>query len=130
MALSLRSLRKGCVSCMAEKGMTMGAVGERDAVLCFKAIGMRVIPTSSPDETSRALFRLVKEGVRVIFITETAALEAPEALERYQTQADVAVIPIPGSQGSTGNAMARVKANVEKAIGAEILFNNESEKEG
>ena len=127
MALSLRSLRKGCVSCMAEKGMTMGAVGERDAVLCFKAIGMRVIPTSSPDETSRALFRLVKEGVRVIFITETAALEA---LERYQTQADVAVIPIPGSQGSTGYAMARVKANVEKAIGADILFNNESEKEG
>ena len=68
--------------------------------------------------------------MRVIFITETAALEAPEALERYQTQADVAVIPIPGSQGSTGYAMARVKANVEKAIGADILFKNESEKEG
>lgn len=110
--------------------MTMGAVGERDAVLCFKAIGMRVVPTETAEQTTRALFKLVKEGVRVIFITETAAMEAPEALQRYKTQADVAIIPIPGSQGSTGYAMAQVKANVEKAIGADILFNNDSEKEG
>ena len=118
------------MSWMADKGMTMGAVGERDAVLCFKAIGMRVIPTTNGDETTRALFTLVSEGVRVIFITEKAALDAPEALERYKTDAGVAVIPIPGSQGAGGYAMARVKANVEKAIGADILFNNDSEKEG
>ena len=108
----------------------MGAVGERDAVLCFKALGMRVVPTQSAEETTRALFSLIKEGVRVIFITEKAALEAPEALERYKNQSDVAIIPIPGSQGSTGYAMGRVKANVEKAIGADILFNNQNEKEG
>lgn len=115
---------------MANESMTMGAVGERDAVLCFKAVGMQVIPTANEEETTRALFRLVKEGVRVIFITEKAALEAPEALERYKAQSDVAIIPIPGSQGSTGYAMGRVKANVEKAIGADILFNNHNEKEG
>ncbi|MEG0268623.1 MAG: V-type ATP synthase subunit F [Clostridia bacterium] len=114
---------------MAKEGMTMGAVGERDAVLCFKAIGMKVIPTTTPEETTRALFKLVKENVRVIFITETAAMEAPEALARYKTQPDVAIIPIPGSRGSTGYAMARVKRNVEKAIGADILFGNEG-KEG
>ena len=106
----------------------MGAVGERDAVLCFKAIGMRVIPTANADETTRALFKLVKEGVRVIFITENAAQNAPEALERYKTQPDIAIIPIPGSQGSTGYAMSKVKENVEKAIGADILFNNEKEE--
>ena len=110
--------------------ITMGAVGERDAVLCFKAIGMRVLPTRSAEETSRALFTLVKENVRVIFITETAAQEAPEALERYKTRGDVAIIPIPGSKGSTGYAMGRVRANVEKAIGADILFGNQQEKEG
>ena len=108
----------------------MGAVGERDAVLCFKAIGMEVRPTATPEETAKALFALVKKGVRVIFITEKAALEAPEALERYKTRSDVAIIPIPGSQGSTGYAMARVKANVEKAIGADILFHQQDEKEG
>ena len=102
----------------------MGAVGERDAVLCFKALGMKVIPTQTAEETARALFSLTQEGVRAIFITETAAKEAPEALRRYQSQADIAIIPIPGSQGSLGYAMARVKGNVEKAIGADILFSN------
>jgi len=111
--------------------ITMGAVGERDAVLCFKALGMEVVPTTTAEETTRALFTLTREGVRVIFITENAAQQAAEALERYKTDPQVAIIPIPGSTGAQGYAMARVKANVEKAIGADILFgNNESQKEG
>lgn len=111
--------------------ITMGAVGERDAVLCFKALGMEVMPTTTAEETTRALFTLTKKGVRVIFITENAAKQATEALQRYKTDPQVAIIPIPGSTGAQGFAMARVKANVEKAIGADILFsNNESQKEG
>ncbi len=111
--------------------INMGAVGERDAVLCFKAIGMQVIPTETAEETTRALFTLTRQGVRVIFITENAARAAAEAMERYQGDPQVAIIPIPGSTGAQGYAMSRVKANVEKAIGADILFgNNESQKEG
>ncbi len=102
----------------------MGAVGERDAVLGFKAIGMQTIPTENAEETTRALFTLVKQGVRVIFITENAAQAAAEALERYQADPQVAIIPIPGSTGANGYAMSQVKANVEKAIGADILFGN------
>lgn len=104
----------------------MGAVGERDAVLCFKALGMKVIPTETPEETTKALFSLVKRGVKVIFITESTAENAKEALKRYKTDPQVAIIPIPGSTGSSGYAMSRVKANVEKAIGADILFGNNS----
>ena len=59
---------------MAE--IAMGAVGERDAVLCFKALGMRVAPTETPEETARALFSFTREGVRVIFITENDVLKA------------------------------------------------------
>jgi V/A-type H+/Na+-transporting ATPase subunit F len=114
---------------MAE--IAMGAVGERDAVLCFKAVGMQVIPTATPEETARALFTLTRQGVKVIFITERAARLALEALERYKADPQVAVIPIPGSAGADGYAMSRVRANVEKAIGADILFsNNEDRKEG
>lgn len=107
----------------------MGAVGERDAVLAFKAIGMRVIPAQTAEEITKALFSLATEGVPVIFITETAAQKVPEALERYKTTPETAIIPIPGSQGANGYGIGRVKANVEKAIGADILFTN-SEKEG
>ncbi|MDD3214511.1 MAG: V-type ATP synthase subunit F, partial [Eubacteriales bacterium] len=109
---------------MAE--IVMGAVGERDAVLGFKAVGMHVVPTATAEETTKALFNLTRQGVRVIFITESAAEQAAEALERYQSDPQVAIIPIPGSTGAKGYAMSRVKANVEKAIGADILFHNES----
>ena len=79
----------------------MGVVGERDAVLAFKAMGMRVIAVSTQ--------------------------QVPETLERYKTDPKCAVIPIPGSSGANGFGLSRVKANVEKAIGADILFNNEKE---
>jgi V/A-type H+/Na+-transporting ATPase subunit F len=112
------------VNCMAS--VRMGAVGERDAVLCFKALGMAVIPTATPEETAKALFSLTQRGVKLIFITESTAANAKEAIRRYQTDPQVAIIPIPGSTGSSGYAMSRVKANVEKAIGADILFGNNS----
>ena len=108
---------------------TMGVVGERDSVLAFKAIGMKVIPTQTPEEIQAALFQLVKEGVPVIFITESAAKQVPEALERYKTSPETAIIPIPGSQGADGFGLTRVRANVEKAIGADILFNNDRKEE-
>lgn len=112
---------------MDENTLRMGVVGERDAVLAFKAVGMRVIPVQTPAETTAALHKLATEGVPVIFITESCAQQAPEALEKYKTMPGTAVIPIPGSQGSNGLGMRRVRANVEKAIGADILFNNEKE---
>ena len=112
---------------MAENTNRMGVVGERDAVLAFKAVGMRVIPVQTPAETTAALHKLSTEGVPVIFITETCAQQVPEALEKYKTMPGTAVIPIPGGRGSNGLGMSRVRANVEKAIGADILFNNEKE---
>jgi V/A-type H+/Na+-transporting ATPase subunit F len=105
----------------------MGVVGERDAVLAFKAVGMRVIDVSTAEETTAALHKLSTEGVPVIFITETMAELVPEALQKYKTMSGTAVIPIPGSQGVDGFGLGRVKANVEKAIGADILFNNKKE---
>ena len=109
------------------KDRRMGVVGERDAVMAFRAVGMRVIAVSNPDETAKALHRLSTEGVSVIFITETCAQEAQEAVDKYKTMPGTAVIPIPGSQGANGFGIGRVKANVEKAIGANILFDQEKE---
>ncbi len=103
----------------------MGVVGERDVVLAFKAMGMRVMPAETPEKVAQAVFRMAEDGIPVIFLTERAARMAPETLERYKTSASTVLIPIPGSQGSDGFGMQRVKANVEKAIGADILFGKE-----
>ena len=100
----------------------MGVVGERDVVLAFNAMGMKVIPAETPETIASAVFKLAEEGIPVIFITERAARLVPETLERYKASASTVLIPIPGSQGTDGFGMQRVKANVEKAIGADILF--------
>ena len=100
----------------------MGVVGERDAVLAFRALGMRVCAVSTPEEATAALHRLSSDGLPVIFITETMAERVPEALEKYKTMPQTAVIPIPGATGTTGFGRSRIRANVEKAIGANILL--------
>ena len=116
---------KGCVSCMTKRAK-MAAVGERDAVLAFKAMGMAVFPAEGAEDVSRAIHKLAREGVAVIFITERAAALVPETMEHYRAEPVPAIIPIPGSRGNTGLGMRQLHANVEKAIGADILF----EKEG
>ncbi len=100
----------------------MGAVGERDVVTAFGAMGMRVAAAETADAVAQAVFQMAEDGVPVIFITEKAARLVPETFERYKTSAATVLIPIPGSQGTDGFGMQRVKANVEKAIGADILF--------
>ncbi len=103
----------------------MGVVGERDAVLAFKAMGMEVIPATTAEEAAAALKKLVKQGCAVIFVTEQTIGLIEETLSRYQAETFPAIIPIPGSQGAAGVGMQRLKENVEKALGADILFQKE-----
>lgn len=103
----------------------IGAVGERDAVLAFKAIGMEVIPADTAEEAAAAVKKLARQGAAVIFVTEQSAAMITETIERYQSEPYPAIIPIPGSRGSTGIGMLRLKENIEKALGADILFQKE-----
>lgn len=101
----------------------LGAVGQRSAVLALKTLGMQVYPTVTVEETARALHTLQKQGVNIVFITEKEAMEASEAVERYRSDYAFSIIPIPGANGSLGYGMESIRRNVEKALGADILFN-------
>lgn len=103
----------------------MAAIGERESVMAFMALGVRVYPVETKEEAQRALFDAAKSGASVILITEEMADKIPEAISRYQTDPVPAIIPIPGASGGTGRGMAGVRANVEKAVGADILFKEE-----
>ena len=88
-----------------------------------RARGIPVIDCTCPHVAH--VHQLVQENVRVIFITEHAARVGQETFERYKTDPSVILIPIPGSGGTDGLGMERVHANVEKAIGANILIDEE-----
>lgn len=103
----------------------IAAVGPKDTVLAFRALGIDVRPVDTPDEAARALFELAQEGYAVIFITEREAAQIQEEISRYKDDQLPAIIPIPNAAGSTGDGMRNVQANAEKAIGANILFQEE-----
>ena len=105
--------------------VNLGVVGERDSVMGFKALGLYVVEASSPTQAASAVDKMAREGFVVIFITETMATQMGETIDKYKAEAYPAIIPIPGNQGTTGLGMQLLKSNVEKAVGADILFGKE-----
>ena len=101
----------------------IGVVGGKDAVLCFKAVGIDVFAVGEDDQEQcrRTVDRLAREGYGIIFITEQAAAGIAETIDRYKNQMLPAIILIPGSQGSLGIGLQRIRDNVEKAVGRNIL---------
>jgi len=101
----------------------IGVIGEKDSILGFKAVGFDVYPAETGEEASAILNRLVRDEYAVIYITEQTAVKISEDIERYRYSRFPAIILIPGGQGSLGIGMTSVKKSVEKAVGADILFN-------
>lgn len=100
----------------------IAVIGDKDSILAFKAIGVDVFSARNSFEAQDTLKKLAREYA-VVFITEDLAAEIPDILKRYKTRPFPAVIPIPTAQGSTGFGMKALSKDVEKAIGADILFN-------
>ncbi len=103
----------------------IAVVGERDAILGFKSLGLDVFAAYGEEEISRTLNTLARSDYAVIFITEKTAMKAQETIDKYTSKPFPAIILIPGADGSTGVGMMAVKASVEKAIGTDILFKDE-----
>ncbi|MEG0751555.1 MAG: V-type ATP synthase subunit F [Oscillospiraceae bacterium] len=109
---------------MAEK-VKIAVVGDRDSVMLWGALGFETAFVSDAAEAAAAVHRLAREGAAVIFMTEPSMQLALEAVDRYRTQAFPAIIPIPNRDGSLGLGMRGITANIERAIGADILFEGE-----
>ncbi len=103
----------------------IGVIGEKDAVLGFKALGFSVFSVESRDQAAKTLTELAKDDYAVIYITEQTAAGIEHEINQYREERLPAVIPIPGVQGSLGIGMQGVKRCVEKAVGADILFRDE-----
>ena len=101
----------------------IGVVGEKDTVLCFKAIGLDVFPVIEEDaeDSRRTLDQLVREGYGMIFITEQIARTIVETIERYKSDMLPSIVLIPGNQGSLGIGLKNIRDNMEKAVGMNIL---------
>ena len=106
----------------------IAVVGDKDAVLGFKAVGVEVFDATTAEQANKLVKELSKQNYAVVFLAESLAEQIPETLAKLKTQPFPAVVPIPTNGQSSGFGMAGIKADVEKAIGVDILFNKEDNK--
>ena len=99
----------------------VAVMGDRASVMCFKAFGADVFPAfdSNPAENKKILASLADYGC--VFITEQAAEGIEETIERFNKRSTPIITLIPSAKGSTGAGLAKIKDNVEKAVGINIL---------
>ncbi|MBO4554940.1 MAG: V-type ATP synthase subunit F [Clostridia bacterium] len=102
-------------------------VGDKDSVLAFKAIGVDVFPVENEMQARDKVHTLAR-NYSVIFVTEQVALWIEMLIKRYQARPYPVIVPIPSAEGNKGLGLMGIKANVEKAIGADILFDKKEDK--
>lgn len=100
----------------------IAVIGDPSSAMIFKAVGFDVFYEEEQEQIERRIHRLADGGYAVIYITETAAQKAQAVIAEYATATFPAIIPIPAGNRSLGLGMKRVRENVEKAVGADILF--------
>ena len=62
----------------------IGVIGDSDSVVGFKSLGIDVYPATG-GEVMKTINRLASGGYAIIFITEQAAEQATETIDRYKT---------------------------------------------
>lgn len=106
---------------MTETGK-IAVLGDSDCVLAFRAVGLETYSANTETEALDILRVLTKGDYAVIFITEDIAEKISDTLEILKPRTFPAIIPIPSSAGSNGYGLKSIRKDVEKAVGADILF--------
>lgn len=100
----------------------IAVIGDYDSIYGFATLGLSICPVKTRDEAREKLRQLAGGQYGIIYITEAAAAELEEEIEKYQEKTLPAIIRIPGVSGNTGDGVEGVRKTVEQAVGSDILF--------
>jgi len=119
---------------MKEK-YSIAIVGNKETILGFKALGLETFNANNTEEAVKILFDLKSQHVvlnekteekrakyAIIFITEDLAMNIEkDDYKKLSQKVLPAIIPVPGSQGTTGYGIKRIGKMVEQAVGSDIM---------
>ena len=98
------------------------AVGEKRYILGFKGVGFEIVECNDAESLRRELGALAREtGIAVALVTESMALEAPDALDAFREKSNAVLTIVPTHEGSKHTSFDRMKKAVEMSIGVDIL---------
>ena len=101
----------------------IAVLGERDAILGFKALGVNVFPVKNVPEAEATLRKLAIQDYAAVFISERYAQDLTEQINEIERSTPLypSIVIIPGPGGSQGLGMTKIKNMVEKALGMAIF---------
>lgn len=99
----------------------IGIIGKHDAILPYRIIGFELFPVEKNEQAKEVIHNLAENEYGIIFITEEIAKEISETIAEYDTQVTPAIILLPTHEENLGIGLQRIRDNVEKAVGADIL---------
>lgn len=108
-------------------------IGNKETILGFKALGLVTFFANSAEEALEILYNLKAEEMTnekgetvpsyaIIFITEDLSMHiSKEDYKKLSSGALPAIIPVPGTKGTTGYGIRRIGKMVEQAVGSDIF---------
>lgn len=101
----------------------IAVLGGSDTVIGFKALGLDVYPVNSDEEAGKAFKKISdpEAGYAIVYVEENYALSLENEIAKYKDSPELAVILVPGRDGSLGLGQNALKAAVERAVGSDIL---------
>lgn len=109
------------------KGKT-AIIGDYDGVLAFKAGGVDVYGVTSAEEAKNTVRKIAKDYA-VIFLTSDYAEQMDEYLKRFLENPYPIILVIPSKNGDNGYSKRKLKEQMERALGVDILFKNEEKED-
>ncbi len=105
----------------------IAVLGDKDSVLCFRALGVSVYPVTDSKEAASILEHLCEEDFAAIFITEPIAREILPLIDDLARRPLPSIVLIPNKWGSLGLGMEGIKRIGVRAIGTDVFTEAEEE---
>ncbi len=96
-------------------------LGSADSVKGFRPLGIATFPVTEREAAVKALRDCLAARYAIVWVTEDVALLLEEELKAIRFEPTPAILVLPPMTGSKGLGLRRLKALVEKAVGADIL---------
>ena len=104
---------------------TVAMIGRKEAILPFRALGVKAFVVNEPIETVQEIKKLKQTGqAGVIYVTEDVTVGVEDEIRSLGSDALPAVVVIPSfTSGEESTGLAELSKIVEKAVGSDILGN-------
>ena len=99
----------------------IAALGEKDIMLIFKAVGADVFPVYDIDTAASQLRKIAKEDYGIIFITETVAIKLDYIIKEYIEMVRPSIVVIPGLGEKNNYAVEVLRNAIIKASGTDVF---------